>query len=97
MIAPLSGFATNLFASRVNNAIIDGMTPLEIIRRFGGPARLGRMLGIRSQAVSLWASKGRIPVGRVPQLERLARDLRLEMRAEVMRPDIDWSALRIRK
>lgn len=66
----------------------------EIIRTLGGPARLGRRLGIRSQAVSLWVSKGRIPTSRVPQLERLARELGVPVRAEVMRPDIEWSVLR---
>jgi len=67
------------------------MTTTEIVRLFGGPVKLGRMLGIRSQAVSLWCRKGRIPLGRVLQLERLASQADLPVRAEQMRPDIDWS------
>jgi len=73
------------------------MTTREIIQRFGGPVKLAALLGIRSQAVSLWGSKGSIPVARVPQLERIARGLRLGLRAEQMRPDVDWSALRGRR
>lgn len=73
------------------------MTTREIIQRFGGPVKLAALLGIRSQAISLWSSKDSIPVARVPQLERIARGMRLGLRAEQMRPDIDWSVLRGRK
>ena len=70
------------------------MTTAEIIKTLGGPAHLGRQLGIRGQAVSLWIRADRIPVDRVPQLERIARDIGAPVRAEQMRPDIDWSVLR---
>ena len=73
------------------------MTTSEIISRFGGPVNLAHYLGIRSQAVSLWASKDRIPMARVPELVRISRLLRLGLRAEDMRPDIDWAALKGRK
>lgn len=70
------------------------MTVQEIIRQLGGPANVGRQLGIRSQAVSLWILNNRIPAERVPQLERLAREAGAEVRAEHMRPDLDWSVIR---
>jgi DNA-binding transcriptional regulator YdaS (Cro superfamily) len=73
------------------------MTTSEIISRFGGPVNLANYLGIRSQAVSLWASKDRIPMARVPELVRVSRLLRLGLRAEDMRPDIDWDALKGRR
>jgi len=65
-----------------------------IIATLGGPAAIARDLGIRCQAVSLWARKGRIPAERVPALEDRARKLGAAVRAEDMRPDIDWSPLR---
>ncbi len=70
------------------------MTTSEIINLFGGPVNLAYYLGIRSQAVSLWGSKNRIPMARVPELVRVSRLLRLGLRAEDMRPDIDWAALK---
>lgn len=66
----------------------------EIVRKLGGPVNIGRHLGIRSQAVSLWIRKDRIPAERVPQLERLARELGADVRAEQMRPDIEWGVIR---
>lgn len=70
------------------------MTVKEIIRALGGPTLVGRKLGLQPQAVSLWASTSRIPADRVPALEALARELGVDIRAEQMRPDIPWSALR---
>ena len=66
----------------------------EIITTLGGPAAIARHLGVTSQAVSLWVIKQRIPADRVPALEALAREAGLPIRAEQMRPDIAWSALR---
>jgi len=70
------------------------MKATTIIKRLGGPAAIAARLGIRSQAVSLWGAKNRIPAERVPQLERLATELGVPLRAEQMRRDIDWAALR---
>ena len=70
------------------------MTVKAIIDQLGGPATVGRLFGINGQAVSLWAIKGRIPAERVPTLERHARSLGLALRAEDMRPDVEWGALR---
>jgi len=70
------------------------MTTAEIIKTLGGPASIGRQLGIRGQAVSLWIRAGRIPVDRVPQLERIAKQLGAPVRAEQMRPDVEWSVIR---
>jgi DNA-binding transcriptional regulator YdaS (Cro superfamily) len=66
----------------------------QIVRELGGPAYIGRQLGIRSQAISLWIRKNRIPAERVPDLERLARERGVAVRAEQMRPDVPWSELR---
>ena len=66
----------------------------DIIKSLGGPAKVGRYLHIRSQAVSLWAITGRIPVERVPELEELAVMVGSPYRAEDMRPDIRWGILR---
>lgn len=71
-----------------------GMSVSEIVQQLGGPSLIGRRLGIRSQAVSLWVRVGRIPASRVPELEALAREAGLQVRAEHMRPDINWGVLR---
>lgn len=65
----------------------------EIIQSLGGPAEVGRHLGVRSQAVSLWGSTGRIPVERVPALLRLAKERGIELTAWDLRNDIDWAAV----
>lgn len=65
-----------------------------IIQLLGGPVSVARRVGVRSQAVSLWSMKNRIPAERVPELERIARELGVDVRAEQMRPDLDWSVLR---
>jgi len=70
------------------------MTVKDIIKNIGGPVAVSRRLGIRSQAVSLWIRANRIPVDRVPTLERMCRELGLNVRAEHMRPDVDWAAIR---
>ena len=77
-----------------SSAIISAMKINQIIRELGGPVSVGRHLGIRSQAISLWVIKDRIPAERVPQLERLARQIGSRVRAEHMRPDVDWGVLR---
>lgn len=70
------------------------MTVKDIIRALGGPAAIARRLGVRSQAVSIWSMKNRIPADRVPELERIAREVGAPVRAEQMRRDIDWGVLR---
>lgn len=70
------------------------MDVIKIIRELGGPVSLGRHLGIRSQAVSLWGIKDRIPAERVPELERLAIARGSAIRAEDMRPDVAWGVIR---
>jgi len=70
------------------------MTVSEIIQSLGGPAAVGRHLGIRGQAVSHWMRKGQVPVDRVPSLVRLSKKLRRGLRADVIRPDIDWAAIK---
>ena len=65
-----------------------------IIKRLGGPTVVALRLGIRPQAVSLWIKKDRIPAERVPQLESFSSELGLSLRAEQMRKDVDWAALR---
>lgn len=70
------------------------MNTKQVIAALGGPAAVARHCGVRSQAVSLWAIKGRIPADRVPDLEALARELGVSVRAEDMRPDVSWGVLR---
>ena len=70
------------------------MDTSQIIRELGGPAHLAKRLGIRPQAISLWVAKKRIPAERVPALERVAVEVGSSIRAESMRPDVDWAALR---
>jgi DNA-binding transcriptional regulator YdaS (Cro superfamily) len=65
-----------------------------IIRRLGGPAAVGRVLGVRSQAVSLWVAKNRVPIDRVPALVALGRALGVDLKPEDLRPDVQWAALR---
>ena len=70
------------------------MTVSDIIKALGGPAAVARRLGIRSQAISLWARKNYIPLARVPALEAMSRAANLNVRAEHMRPDVDWKVIR---
>jgi len=66
----------------------------ELIQRLGGPTKIGRFFNIRPQAVSLWASKERIPVKRLPAMVRMAKELGFELNPEDIRSDIDWAALK---
>ena len=70
------------------------MTVSHLIRSLGGPAIVGRALGIRSQAVSQWIRSNRIPIRRVPELLRFAERRKVRLSASAMRPDVDWGALR---
>lgn len=70
------------------------MTVEKIIRSLGGPTIVGTHLGIRSQAVNHWMRLDRVPVDRVPALVRLARKRKVSLRAEQLRPDIDWAAVK---
>ena len=70
------------------------MTLPEIIQRLGGPAAIGRHLDIRGQAISHWLRKDQVPIDRVPSLLRLAKQKRLRLRADDLRPDIDWEAVK---
>ena len=70
------------------------MTPRELISQLGGPSKIGRLLGVRPQAISLWVTKTRIPAERLPTLIRLAKLQGIEVRPEDFRADVDWAALR---
>lgn len=70
------------------------MKAIDVVQTLGGPSAIGRRLNIRSQAVSIWCARNRIPAERVPELVRMARDLGLAIPPETMRPDVDWAALR---
>lgn len=75
-------------------ANIDGMDGVNaIMNLLGGPTAIGRRLGIRPQAVSLWIASERVPVARVPALVRMAREQGVELRPEMLRNDIDWGGL----
>lgn len=65
----------------------------DIIKSLGGPVAVARHLGVRSQAVSLWCSKERIPVERVPALLRLAQERGVQLTAWDLRHDMDWAAV----
>lgn len=54
---------------------------------------MSRALGVRSQAVSLWSTTGRVPVDRVPALLRLAQQQGVHLTAWDLRKDIDWAAV----
>jgi DNA-binding transcriptional regulator YdaS (Cro superfamily) len=70
------------------------MNAQDLISKLGGPSKVGRLLGIRPQAVSLWVTKTRVPAERVPTLIRLAREQGLNVSPEEFRSDVDWAALR---
>jgi DNA-binding transcriptional regulator YdaS (Cro superfamily) len=67
------------------------MTTRDIITALGGPAAVGRALGIRTQAVSRWLRKGRVPLERVPALLALAAQRGLALTARQVREDFDWA------
>lgn len=65
----------------------------DIIAALGGPAEVGRALGIRSQAVSLWLRRGRVPLERVPDLIALGAQRGLTLTARQLREDFAWDAV----
>lgn len=67
------------------------MNAKEIITKLGGPTIVAASLGITSQAISLWASKNKIPAERCPELELLSQGT---IKCEEMRPDVKWWVLR---
>lgn len=79
---------------QVKESIAARVRVRDIIGALGGPAAVGKRLNVRSQAVSLWIARGKVPTERVPQLVRMARSVGVPMRAEQIRPDLDWQALR---
>lgn len=70
------------------------MKTKDIICLFGGSCKVARLLGVKSQAVSIWIRKNSIPLKRIPSLEKIAKEKGLPIRAENMRPDIEWKILR---
>jgi DNA-binding transcriptional regulator YdaS (Cro superfamily) len=66
----------------------------EIVKTLGGPTKIGRALGIRPQAVSLWVIHSRIPSDRVLSLIRIAKERGVDLTPEQLRSDLDWAALR---
>lgn len=71
------------------------MDSRQIIEMLGGPSVVGRRLGVKAQAVCQWVSKNRFPADKVPGLERMGRELKLPIRAENIRSDVDWAILRV--
>jgi len=69
------------------------MTTCESINALGGPTEVARALGIRSQAVSGWLRKDRIPLERVPALLALASERGLALSPQDLRPDYAWGAV----
>lgn len=72
---------------------IQAMKIKTIIHLLGGPVLVGKRLGIRSQAISVWSSREKIPAQRVPELVEIANERGLNITAHDMRPDINWAAL----
>ena len=70
------------------------MKTKDIITLLGGTCKIARLLGVKSQAVSLWIRANSIPLKRIPSLEKIAKEKGLPIRAEDMRPDMDWQILR---
>lgn len=65
------------------------------IKVLGGPAAAARALSLnRYQAVQQWRIYG-VPAGRCPDIERETRARGAVVRCEELRPDIDWSVLRV--
>lgn len=69
------------------------MNTKDIIAALGGPAEVGRALGIRGQAVSLWLRKGRVPLERVPELIALGAQRGVPLTARDLRSDFAWDAV----
>ncbi len=65
----------------------------ELISALGGPAAVGRRVGVRSQAVSLWMANDQVPLERVPAVLRMAAERNVAVNAEDLRPDMDWAAV----
>lgn len=65
--------------------------PVKDIIAAVGAAEIAKALGCRPSAVHNWTARGRIPAEHCPTIERLSRG---EIRAEQMRPDVEWAVIR---
>lgn len=59
-----------------------------LIQTLGGPAYLARRLGIRSQAISQWIARGRIPAARVFAVAAIAQEQQMNVSPADLRPDL---------
>ena len=70
------------------------MSVKEVITLLGGTVKIAKLLGIKSQAVSLWIRTNSIPLSRISALEKYSKEQNLPLRAEDMAPNYDWAVLR---
>lgn len=69
------------------------MKTQDIVSALGGPSALGEALGVTPQAISIWLSKGRIPLERVDEVLHVARDKGVKLKATDIRDDFDWAVV----
>lgn len=60
----------------------------------GGAGALAKTLQLCTSTVTLWLSKGVLPVARCGQIERLTHAAGAPVRCEDLRPDVSWDVLR---
>lgn len=69
------------------------MNVQSIITKLGGPANVGRHIGINSQAISIWIAKDVVPLERVDDLLQLAQAIDVPITAKEIRGDFDWDVV----
>lgn len=60
-----------------------------LIRRLGGPTKVGKALGLEQTAVSNWGNRG-IPAKRMPAIRELASSLGVELSEKELDSAINW-------
>lgn len=69
------------------------MTMKQTFTLLGGPTKIGKALGIRPQAVSLWMIRNQIPFERIPSLISIGRNHGIQLTPEDLCSDVNWDAL----
>ena len=61
-------------------APVDSLSVRELVRQLGGPAQVGREIGVTTEAVCAWSARNSVPHGRRLTLWRMAAAASIDWR-----------------